>query len=79
MPKMAIRAPAIGLGQLDGDYDQFTTEALQDVAPPFYAAASEKATKITYYTPRLLGLQVGAVPIHLPCLDGAARGTCLAI
>jgi outer membrane protein OmpU len=60
MPKMAIRAPAIGLGQLDGDYDQFTTEALQDVAPPFYAAASEKATKITYYTPRLLGLQVGA-------------------
>jgi outer membrane protein OmpU len=59
MPKMAIRAPSIGLGQLDGDYDQFTTESIQDVAPPFYAAASEKATKITYYTPRYLGLQVG--------------------
>jgi outer membrane protein OmpU len=59
MPTMAIRAPAIGLGQLDGDYDQFTTESLQDVAPPFYAAASEKATKVTYYTPRFLGFQAG--------------------
>ena len=59
MSKMAIRAPSVGLGQLDGDYDQFTTESIQDLAPPFYAAASEKATKITYYTPRYLGLQVG--------------------
>jgi len=59
MPKMAIHAPSIGLGQLDGDYDQFTTESIQDLAAPFYAAASEKATKITYYTPRYLGLQVG--------------------
>jgi outer membrane protein OmpU len=59
MSKMAIHAPSVGLGQLDGDYDQFTTESIQDVAPPFYAAASEKATKITYYTPRYLGLQVG--------------------
>jgi outer membrane protein OmpU len=59
MPKMAIYAPAVGLGQLDGDYDQFTTESLQDVAPPFYAAASEKSTKVTYYTPRFLGLQMG--------------------
>jgi outer membrane protein OmpU len=59
MPKMAIHAPSVGLGQLDGDYDQFTTESIQDLAPPFYAAASEKATKITYYTPRYLGLQVG--------------------
>jgi len=59
MPKMAIHAPSIGLGQLDGDYDQFTTESIQDIAGPFYAAASEKATKITYYTPRYLGLQVG--------------------
>jgi outer membrane protein OmpU len=50
---------SVGLGQLDGDYDQFTTESIQDLAPPFYAAASEKATKITYYTPRYLGLQVG--------------------
>jgi len=60
MPKMAIYAPAIGLGQLDGDYDQFTLESIQDIAPPFYAAASEKATKITYYTPRFLGFQMGA-------------------
>ena len=59
MPKMAIHAPSVGLGQLDGDYDQFTTKSIQDLAPPFYAAASEKATKITYYTPRYLGLQVG--------------------
>ena len=59
MSKMAIHAPSVGLGQLDGDYDQFTTESIQDLAPPFYAAASEKATKITYYTPRYLGLQVG--------------------
>ena len=26
MSKMAIHAPSVGLGQLDGDYDQFTTE-----------------------------------------------------
>ena len=59
MPKMAIHAPTVGLGQLDGDYDQFTTESIQDVAAPVYAAASEKSTKVTYYTPRLLGLQMG--------------------
>ena len=32
MPKMAIHAPSVGLGQLDGDYDQFTTESIQDLA-----------------------------------------------
>jgi outer membrane protein OmpU len=69
MPKMAIYAPSIGLGQLDGDYDQFTTESIQDLAAPFYAAASEKATKITYYTPRYLGLQVGVS--YAPQIDQA--------
>jgi len=59
MPKTAIHAPGIGLGQLDSDYDQFTTESIQDLAAPFYVAASEKATKITCYTPRYLRLQVG--------------------
>lgn len=59
MPTMAIYAPTIGFGQLDGDYDRFTTESIQDLAPPFYALASEKATKATYYTPRYLGFQAG--------------------
>ncbi|WP_207484885.1 porin [Arenibaculum pallidiluteum] len=55
--KLTGFAPAVGIGQLDGNYENFTNSGLFQYVPSNYF---NRATKITYYSPNLAGFQVGA-------------------
>lgn len=49
--KMDYRAPTVGMGQIDGDYDAYTGP-LGTGQIGLHALNSERSTKIAYYTPR---------------------------
>jgi hypothetical protein len=55
---MAIYAPTVGLEQLDGDWTDFAGYN-DDITLPFKTQDTGDATKVTYYTPRFFGVQIG--------------------
>ncbi len=75
---MAIGAPTVGAGQINGSYDDYVPTADQGHAlnnrgdARFSPFDSEYATKATYYTPRLWGLQLGVS--YVPEVDSMAAG-----
>ncbi|WP_207481283.1 porin [Arenibaculum pallidiluteum] len=54
--KLSGFAPAVGIGQLDGDWGKWSDFGLFQYVP---AAYFDRSTKVTYYTPRLVGVQAG--------------------
>ncbi|MBI1208820.1 MAG: porin [Azospirillum sp.] len=64
---MAVYAPAVGIGQLDGDFDLFTTTGcgtncgIGNAASVTYFKVpdSSDSTKVTYVTPAFSGFQAG--------------------
>jgi predicted porin len=56
---MAIYAPTVGLEQLDGDWTDFAGYD-DGVTLPFKTQDTGDDTKVTYYTPRFFGVQIGA-------------------
>ena len=54
---LLVYAPSVGIGQIDGDYGNFSRLSL-DTYYPFYPDLGS-STKINYYTPRIGGFQAG--------------------
>ena len=63
--ELIVYAPTVGIGQINGSYDDFVIaadrgHALNDRRKHnFTALGSGKSTKVTYYTPRVAGFQAG--------------------
>lgn len=56
---MFVYAPYVGLGQVDGAFSDFTSNATLAPFFPAYIDNEEVATKATYYTPVVSGFQFG--------------------
>lgn len=63
---LAVSAPTVGIGQINGSYDDFVLSADRGHAlndrgnnHNFTAFDSDDSTKVTYYTPRYSGFQAG--------------------
>jgi outer membrane protein OmpU len=54
--QLAVFAPVVGIGQLDGDYADYIGEL---GAATYYVPDSSDATKATYFTPTFAGLRAG--------------------
>jgi hypothetical protein len=54
--ELAISAPVVGVGQIDGDLDRFQGPSAL-IAP--YALNDDDSTKLTYLSPAILGLRLG--------------------
>lgn len=63
--RLAVYAPAVGFGQLDGDYDVFVGNAPSNLGASsvetsfFITPDSGDSTKVSYFTPVWNGLQAG--------------------
>lgn len=63
--ELAVFAPTVGIGQINGSYDDYISaasagHALNDRGDHnFTAIDSDDATKVTYYTPKFSGFQAG--------------------
>ncbi len=49
---LAVYAPIVGAGQIDGAYDDFTSPGALANIDPYMQSDAEDRTKVTYYTPK---------------------------
>ena len=76
--RMGVYAPTVGIGQINGSYDDFVTSADRGHAindrgdARFLALDSESSTKVSYFTPKFAGFQAGAS--YTPEVDSSNLG-----
>lgn len=57
--QMSVYAPTVGYGQLDGDASYFLANAQDNTTYPFFIDLQDN-TKVSYFSPRIAGFQLGA-------------------